>query len=56
MEAIGKTWDKSLTVERDALKSGGGRTDGFLSREKNDLGARNCGEGRGKKCADIFIG
>ena len=48
MEAIGKTWEKSLTAEGDALKSGGGRTDEFLSREKNGLGARNCGEGGAK--------
>ena len=48
MEAIGKTWEKSLTVEGDVLKSGGSGTDEFLSREKGDLGARNCGEGRGK--------
>ena len=54
MEAIGKTWEKSLTVEEDALKSGGGGTDEFLSREKNGLGARNCGEGRGKYTA-VFI-
>ena len=39
MEAIGKTWEKFLTIEGDALKSGG--TDEFLSRKKNGLGARN---------------
>ena len=32
MEAIGKTWEKFLTIEGDALKSGGGGTDEFLSR------------------------
>ena len=55
MEAIGKTWEKSLAVEGDVLKSGGSGTDEFLSREKNGLSARNCGEGGGKY-ADIFIG
>ena len=54
MEAIGKTWEKSLTAEGDALKSGGGGTDEFLSREKNGLSARNCGEGGGKH-ADVFM-
>ena len=48
MEAIGKTWEKSLIVEEDALKSGGGGTDEFLSRKKNGLGARNYGEGGGQ--------
>ena len=52
MEAIGKTWEKFLTIEGDALKSGG--TDEFLSRKKNGLGARNYGEGGGKY-ANIFI-
>jgi len=50
MEAIGRTWEKSSAVEGDPLKSGDGRTDEFLSREKGDLGARNCGQGRGKVC------
>ena len=48
MEAIGRTWEKSSAVEGDALKSGDGGTDEFLSREKGDLGARSCGERRGK--------
>ena len=34
MEAIGKIREKSLTVEGDALKFGGGGTDEFLNREK----------------------
>ena len=48
IEAIGNTWEKSLTAEGDALKSGSGGTDEFMGREKNGLGARNCGEGGGK--------
>ena len=48
MEAIGKTGEKSLTVEEDALKSGGGGTNEFLSGEKDGLDASNCGEERGK--------
>ena len=40
----------------DALDFEGGGTGEFLSKERNGLGARNCGEGRGKKCADVFIG
>ena len=48
MEAIGGTWEKSSAVEGDALKSGDSGTDEFLSREKGDLGARSCGERRGK--------
>ena len=55
MEAIGRTWEKSSAVEGDALKSGDSGTDEFLSREKGDLGARSCGERRGKY-ADVFIG
>ena len=47
MEAIGKTREKSLTVEGDALKSGG-RTNEFLSGEKDGLDASNIGEERGK--------
>jgi hypothetical protein len=34
MEATGKIREKSLTVEGDALKSGGSGTDEFLNREK----------------------
>ena len=50
MEAIGRTREKTSAVEGDVLKSGGGGADEFLSREKGDLGARNCGQGRGKVC------
>ena len=52
MEAIGKTWEKFLTIEGDALKSGG--TDEFLSRKKNGLGARNYGEGGAKAHRRIY--
>ena len=54
IEAIGNTWEKSLTDEGDAQKSGDGGTDEFLSRGENGLGARNCGEGGGKH-ADVFM-
>ena len=42
-------------IGEDALDFEGGGTDEFLSKERNGLGARKCGEGRGIKCADIFI-
>jgi hypothetical protein len=48
MEAIGGIWEKSSAVERDALKSGDGGTNEFLSGEKDGLDASNCGEERGK--------
>ena len=52
MEAIGKTWEKSLTVEEDALKSGDGGTDEFLSREKDGSDAEAV---KGEEYADVLI-
>ena len=48
MEAFGKTWEKSLIVEEDALKSGGGRTDEFLKQRKGWPGCKELWRRKGE--------
>ena len=48
MEAIGKTWEKSLTDEGDAQKSGDGGTDEFLSRGGDWPGCKKLWRRKGK--------
>ena len=48
--------EEPLVIGEDALKFGGGGADEFLNREKDGLDARSCGEEKGKKYTDVFIG
>ena len=50
IEAIGNTWEKSLTDEGDAQKSGDGGTDEFLSREEDGSDAEAVKKKGGRVC------
>ena len=43
-------------MEEDALSFRGYGADEFLNREKGGLDARSCGEEKGKRYTDVFIG